>query len=208
VTLLEARRRIHELGQPIVDTADVAARLGIERNYASKVLTRLRDSKELIQLQRGTWALPDKVDKLEIPEHLASPSPSYISLHSALFYRGLVSQIPAVTYAVTIGKTRRYETPLGAYSLHHLEPEFFFGFEPTGERSIKMASAEKALVDFLYLSPARSRLFAALPEVELPKDFRVQAAREMIERIGFEARRAHVSMQFEALLERVRKHRR
>jgi len=42
---------------------------------------------------------------------------------------------------------------------------------------VKLASPEKALVDFLYLSPTRSRLFAALPELELPKGFSVRSAR-------------------------------
>lgn len=34
-----------------------------------------------------------------------------------------------------------------------------------------MATPEKALIDFLYLSPARSNLFRVLPELELPRDF-------------------------------------
>jgi predicted transcriptional regulator of viral defense system len=205
MTLIEARRKIRELGQAVVDTSDAAARLGVDRNHASKVLTRLRDQGELVQLHRGTWALSGHVDRLEVPEHLATPSPSYISLQTALFYRGLVSQIPEVTYAVTTGRTRRYETPMGTFSLHHMEPEFFFGFETTGDRSVKMASAEKALVDLLYFSPARSRLFAALPEVELPRDFSVETALSMIDRIPFESRRMHARRRFESVLRGARK---
>ena len=58
-----------------------------------------------------------------------------------------------------------------------------FGGFAEAEDGGKLATPEKALVDFLYLSPARSRLFAALPEVELPKAFRVGAAREWVRRI-------------------------
>ena len=36
---------------------------------------------------------------------------------------------------------------------------------------VKIASPEKALLDALYLRPARSRLFRALPELELPRTF-------------------------------------
>ena len=35
----------------------------------------------------------------------------------------------------------------------------------------KIATAEKALFDLLYLAPGRSRLFAKLPELEIPRSF-------------------------------------
>ena len=46
-----------------------------------------------------------------------------------------------------------------------------------------MATPEKALVDFLYLSPTRTRLFAALPELTLPPGFRTSEARAWLSRI-------------------------
>ena len=46
-----------------------------------------------------------------------------------------------------------------------------------------LAAPEKALVDFLYLGPARSRLFRALPELGLPPKFSVKRARAILARI-------------------------
>ncbi|HEX9622015.1 MAG TPA: hypothetical protein VF989_17835, partial [Polyangiaceae bacterium] len=46
-------------------------------------------------------------------------------------------------------------------------PRFFAGFELMDGNGVKLATPEKALVDTLYLAPARSRLFCALPELEL-----------------------------------------
>ena len=43
-------------------------------------------------------------------------------------------------------------------------PDFFGGFETLREH-LHLATPEKALLDVLYLTTARSRLFAALPEV-------------------------------------------
>jgi hypothetical protein len=40
-----------------------------------------------------------------------------------------------------------------------------------------------ARLEFLYLSPMRSRLFATLPEFELPRRFRRSVAREWFGRI-------------------------
>lgn len=44
-------------------------------------------------------------------------------------------------------------------------------------------SPEKALFDFAYLSAGRSRLFATLPELELPRGFRKSELRRWLERI-------------------------
>jgi hypothetical protein len=92
--------------------------------------------------------------------------------------------MPNVIYAVSVGRTRVYRTPLGTVSVHHLQPEFFFGFETNAATGGAMATPEKALLDLLYLRPARSNLFRALPELELPPTFDVASARQMIQRIA------------------------
>ena len=75
----------------------------------------------------------------------------------------MISQVPAVTYAVTLARTRRFVTLLGTVSLHHVQPRFFFGYEDAGRAGGRLATPEKALVDFLYLTPARSRVFRRFP---------------------------------------------
>ena len=37
----------------------------------------------------------------------------------------MISRVPAVTYAVSLARARRYHTPLGAVSVHHVTPGFF-----------------------------------------------------------------------------------
>ena len=49
--------------------------------------------------------------------------------------------------------------------------------------SAKIATPEKALLDVFYLSAGRGGRFKSLPEVELPPGFRLDVAREWIERI-------------------------
>jgi hypothetical protein len=113
-----------------------------------------------------------------------------VSLQSALYFHGMISQVPAVTYAVSLARTRRYATPLGSVSVHHVDASFYFGYVDTGTQGACVATPEKALVDFLYLGPARSRLFRALPELELPPSFSIRAARRMVDRIRSPRRRA------------------
>ena len=103
----------------------------------------------------------------------------------------MVSQIPTVTYAVCLAKTRRYQTPIGTFSIHHLAPDFFFGFE-RDRANVPIAVPEKALLDVLYLSQTKTRLFVRLPELDMPKNFSWQKAAEFTSYIRSVARRRSV----------------
>ena len=131
--------------------------------------------------------------------HLTAPFPSYVSLQSALYFHGIISQIPNVIYAVSVGRTRVFRTPLGTVSIHHLQPEFFFGFEVMETAGVAMATPEKALLDYLYLRPARSNLFRSLPELDLRSTFNIKLARRMIRRIPSVRRRTLVARAFDKL---------
>jgi predicted transcriptional regulator of viral defense system len=189
VNQIEALSTIESLGHPFFETKDVSALLGVDGGNANKIATRLAQSGQVVRLARGRWALPGKVSKLAVPQHLTAPYPAYISLQSALYQHGLLSQIPVVTYAVSLARTRRYETPLGVFSIHHVASDFFFGFEPDASGTAMIATPEKALVDVFYLSPTRTRLFAALPELDIPKDFSWPMAARMVQRIDGKGRR-------------------
>jgi predicted transcriptional regulator of viral defense system len=201
MTLLDALSTIASMNAPVFTTSDVAARLRVPNGHASVMLARLAAAGQVIRLRRGVWALPNRVDPLALPEYVTSPFPAYVSLQSALYLHGMISQMPAVTYAVSLARTRRFTTPLGTVSVHHVQPAFFFGFEEAGRSGGRLATPEKALVDFLYLTPARSKLFRALPELEWPRRFSVRVARSIVKRIEPVRRRTLVSRALDRLLE-------
>jgi len=200
VRLIDALATLSAMQAPVFDTRDAAAHLRVDAAHASTVLARLSASGHIVRLRRGVWAFRDRVDPLALPEYLTSPFPSYVSLQSALYLHGMIDQVPAVTYAVSLARTRRYTTPLGTVSIHHVEPGFFFGFDNAGASGGRLATPEKALVDFLYLAPARSRLFRALPELELPARFSPRRARAIVARIGSARRRTMVSRALTAVI--------
>lgn len=202
--LIDALSTLSAMQAPVFDTADAAARLGIDSAHASTVLARLAATRHLVRLRRGVWAFADRVDPLALPEYLTSPFPSYVSLQSALYLHGMIDQVPVVTYAVSLARTRRYTTPLGTVSIHHVDPGFFFGFENAGSFGGRLATPEKALVDFLYLAPARSKLFRALPELEFPARFSPRRACTIVARIGSVRRRTMVSRALDAIILRAR----
>ena len=64
-----------------------------------------------------------------------------------------------------------------------------------------LADPEKALLDTLYLSQSRSRLFASLPEIEFPTKFSIDRAHNMIRKITDNRRRSFVLNRFKHLLD-------
>ncbi len=198
--LIAALARLQRVEQPVLETGDVAVILGVPQSLASKIAGRLAGEGHLLALRRGLFGVPGRLDPLGLPERLTAPYPAYVSLQSALYHHGMMSQIPSVIYGVSLARTRRFQTPLGVVSIHHLTPDFFFGYDTVGDKGIRLARPEKALLDVFYLAPARSRLFAALPEVERPVGFDVAEARRMLARIASAGRRALVRRRFERWL--------
>ncbi len=189
---IEALRKIRALGVPGFETRDIAALLDVSPANASVLLARLARSGLILRVSRGLWAADDRLGKDRLVEQLAAPYPAYVSLQSALFKRGLIEQMPSVVYAVTPGRGRRINTPLGTVSLHRIPAALFGGFT-VDDNGVKMATAEKALFDLFYLGPSKSRLFTRLPEIELPRAFRWGEILKWIDKIHGKSRQAFVA---------------
>jgi predicted transcriptional regulator of viral defense system len=198
VNQIEALRRLRQLGAPVFETRDASALLQVTPANANMILRRLADHDLITHLTRGRWLMDASLPRFALPELISAPHPAYVSMQSALFHRGLIEQVPAVIYAATLGKPRRVNTPVGTISFHRLPAELFLGYELEPDGS-KIATAEKALFDTLYLAPARSRLFASLPELEIPRDFRWRQLRELAALVKFPRRRVHIERRIEQL---------
>lgn len=180
---LDALKILTNLQLKSIRTCDVAGILKIPIAHASKLLSRLSESGQIISIKRGTWVFTKNQDPYSLPPYLTSPFPSYLSLQTALYLHGMISQIPHVIYAVSLARTRRYVTPLGEVSIHHFDPSFFFGYEEVEGDSYFLATPEKALIDFLYLFPVKSKHFRMLPELNLSENFSMKKARRIITQI-------------------------
>lgn len=198
--LIEALNCLKNFRQPVITTNDAAVLLNINNAHASKLLARLAEHEHLVKLKHSLWAFPEKIDLLAIPAYLTAPFPSYISLQSALYYHGMIEQIPEIVYAVSLARTQRFNVFMGTISIHHIQPDFFFGFEMDAKANVAMATPEKALLDLLYLSPAKTNLFKRLPELELSERFSIKNAKAMIKRIPSARRQKMVQNQFQQLL--------
>ena len=116
-------------------------------------------SGELIILRRGLY-IPGRESNLPKPEpflianHLRGPS--YVSLESALSYRGLIPERVYEITSVTLKSKKLYNTPVGKFSYQFLpSPYYSFGIESVpinNSQTILIASLEKALCDKLILT--------------------------------------------------------
>jgi predicted transcriptional regulator of viral defense system len=202
--LIDVYTKLKLLNLPVIQTNDAAAYLDISVNHANKLLSRISKTNQVIHIKHGAWAFPD-TDPLVLPGLLTAPFPSYVSLQTALYFHNMISQIPNIIYAVSVGRTKVYKTPIATVSIHHIHPSFYFGYVEKGiDGLLRIASPEKALLDIFYLSQTKTRLFKALPEVELPKHFKISVANKMIAKIVAVRKRTLVQRSFSEFIDSIR----
>ena len=122
-------------------------------------LSRWTRAGRLHQLRRGLYALAPPFQKVRPHPFLVAnrlvPG-SYVSLQSVLAQHSLIPEYVPVTTSITTGRPGRWDTPLGVYDFRHLQLDLFTGFLKTdlgGGQEAFLATAEKALLDLVYLEP-------------------------------------------------------
>ena len=200
MNLNQALAKLRTLAAPVIRTNDAAAHWGVTPALASKMLARLAVAGLVVRLQRGIWLIDLSAQPWTIHPYLTDSSFSYLSLQTALFHHGMIEQIPTTIHLISTAKTRMIKTPLGDYVVHQVAPPFFCGFEPFAGGPAQMATPEKALIDYYYFRPAKSRAFRALPEIEIPRAFKMKRALEYARLISSAARRGMVMAALSKLL--------
>jgi predicted transcriptional regulator of viral defense system len=112
----------------------------------------------LVHLRRGWYSFPEYESKADFAEYIAGKiyRPSYISLHSALAFYGLIPEAVVQITSVTSLKTASFTNDFGEYSYKSVKNDLMFGYFPrplADGRTIPYATREKALLDLLYLYP-------------------------------------------------------
>ncbi len=200
---VRALETLRGLGRPIVRTQEAAAVLGISGSNASHLLASLQEAGSVLRVAPGRWSVAAQPSPYLVASWLTDPYPSYVSLYTALSRRGLITQIPSMIYVVSLANTKTLKTPVGTYSVHRLPPDLFGGYEErNGER---LATAEKAVFDTLYLARARGRRFSHLTEIELPAGFRPEILGDWVARIKDLSVRSYVDAGITNFLEKAQR---
>jgi predicted transcriptional regulator of viral defense system len=150
MNFLEFRSRFYELGCFSVNQI-----LTWQSTFKHNNLTRWCKRKLIFRLRQGFYCFPEYVRQPNFALFVSSYiyKPSYVSLHTALAFYGIIPEAVTQITAVSTLKTVGFQNVFGEFSYHKIKPELFFGYEqkPLGERSVLLATPEKAILDLLYL---------------------------------------------------------
>jgi predicted transcriptional regulator of viral defense system len=127
---------------------------GFDRNN----LTRWTKKGYLIRLRQGFFTFPEYKTKPDYSFYFANRiyRPSYISLHTALAFYGMIPEAVVQITCVTSLKTAFFANDFGEYTYHSIKENLMFGYElktMADHRAMQFATPEKALLDLLYLYP-------------------------------------------------------
>ncbi len=121
-------------------------------------LTRWAKKGYLVRLRQGYFAFAEYKSKPDYSLYFANRiyRPSYISLHTALAFYGMIPEAVVQITSVTSLKTAFFTNDFGEYDYKSVKENLIFGYElkPIADnRTIQFATPEKALLDLLYLYP-------------------------------------------------------
>ena len=146
-----------------------------EKDFDRNNLTRWCRRGLLVKLRNQYYAFPEYRQVPEFSRYVANRiyPPSYISLHSALSFYGMIPEEVVQLTSVTTLKTARFENDFGTFHYQNVKTPFYFGFEIKtiqSGRGLLFATPEKALLDLLYLNPYY-RTEQDMEELRLDEDY-------------------------------------
>lgn len=129
----------------------------------------------LVRLRQGYYTFPEYKNKPDFTLFFANRiyRPSYISLHTALAFYGIIPEAVVQITSVTTLKTANFQNEFGEYEYKSIRAELMFGYDfktIANGQSIKLARPEKALLDLLYLYPFYNSE-KEMEELRLDEDF-------------------------------------
>lgn len=143
-------------GNQLVTIDDVETALGVPRNTAREVASRLAEKGWLDRIVPGEYLIvplaagPESVytaHEYLIASRLADPM--YVGYFTALSHHGLTEQVPRTVYVATPTRARSREIHGVQYRVVTLDERKFFGFDPVSVEgaTVNVADLEKTLVD-------------------------------------------------------------
>ena len=129
----------------------------------------------LIKLRNSYYAFPEFLNVANSSLYVANYiyKPSYVSLHTALAFYGMIPESVMQITSITSLKTAGFNNNFGEFSFKNILPACMFGYDAkpfSDGKTILIASPEKAIIDLLYLYPFYNSI-DELAELRLDEDF-------------------------------------
>jgi len=155
---IDVRERI---GAEIFDYQTLIDALGSSRFQETR--SRLNQKKIIIRIKKGLYIFGDRYRRHSFSRELLANliyGPSYVSLDYALDYHGFIPERSEALTSVTIGRSRKFHTPVGLFIYRRIPIRAYDGgmvlVEEDYGQAFLIASAER-------LWPIRSSPSEAFP---------------------------------------------
>jgi predicted transcriptional regulator of viral defense system len=148
-----------------------------DQKAVKNVVTRLTRNGWLIRVKRGLYAISDLSNRgfLSLSPYVVANllvKDSYVSFESALAYHGMFDQL--INKTISISRTQYKSVLLQSieYSFVKVQDKSFFGWEDVtiDNRVVRMATAEKALVDMIQFHKSKYTIDLVVEKLSLYKD--------------------------------------
>jgi predicted transcriptional regulator of viral defense system len=165
------------LGNVPVTTAAIAS-LYPGLSGVNQKVSSLERSGKLLRLKRGLYIVnPDRSGKRVCEELVANHlySPSYVSMHRALWWYGLIPERVYLIHSMTLKHSRVFENSLGRFTYTGVDRDYFsigLRHEETEDGSFIIATPEKALCDLICYTPRVNLRYKKEAQVFLEEDMR------------------------------------
>jgi len=159
--------RMQELSSAYPDCANISMKA-----------KRLARDNQIIRLKKGLYVANPRVSHVELSPFMIANhiyGPSYVSMHTALRYYGLIPEAVYSIQSMTIGVARGYENSLGTFRYIHVPAEYYnVGVTMKEENGVyfTIATPEKALCDLMVYTPNLNLRFQTSIHEYLEEDIR------------------------------------
>lgn len=119
-----------------------------KKNYLTKIINNYYIFNEIELNELLLFLIANRINDM-----------SYISLETALSYYGLIPEAFYQIKSVSTKKTKSFNTKIADFSFNSISGRLFWGYSliKSDKYSILMATPEKALIDFLYLTKYKTK---------------------------------------------------
>ena len=152
MSFLDFRKQFFELGCFTIHQVYMWHK-GFDKNN----LTRWTAQNLVLRLRKGIYAFPEYLSHPNFTFFVSNYiyKPSYVSLYAALAFYDIIPEAVVHVTAVSARKPTTFDNAFGTFTYRKIKPELMFGYNimPLGDRSIRLAQPEKAILDLLYLYP-------------------------------------------------------
>lgn len=154
-----------------------SARLLWDKTQVKNIITKLTNDGWLIRVKRGVYAISDLSSRgfLSLSPYVVANllvAKSYVSFESALSYYGMFDQF--ADRVISISQNRYKNTHLNGidYSFVNVQEKWFFGWQEVeiDERKVRIATAEKALIDMIQFHKSKYSVDVVIEKLQLHQD--------------------------------------